>query len=243
MNWPADQHVPAVDAWWQSRLMRRNGWFRQQIFNHFRLWSRGALAVPLLDMRVRMNSDWSDERNSPDTLYVPFVWVPDGAPEPTEWLAQHPEAFWVTATLVRGGSSDDDTDPKPDNLDQPPSAVDAGNADLAADLVRAYSRGAPLPKRTGGFAGTAGPHYLRERPVAAYLRINEMFRRMGIENSARHDGAETALPETISKLPAPSRPTDRLAFFEEVRANQVAPKRLSQPVRNQNTAGADRVAT
>jgi len=54
-----------------------------------------------------MNDGRFDQRDSYDTLYVPFVWVPDGAPQPTEWLSQHPDAFWVPATLMRGPARND----------------------------------------------------------------------------------------------------------------------------------------
>jgi len=38
--------------------------------------------------------------NSPDLLKIPFIFVPDGDPVPTEWLARHPDAIRIRARFV-----------------------------------------------------------------------------------------------------------------------------------------------
>ncbi len=40
------------------------------------------------------------DADDPDTIRIPFIFVPHGAPMPTEWLRDHPEAFRVPATMV-----------------------------------------------------------------------------------------------------------------------------------------------
>lgn len=41
----------------------------------------------------------TDRKPIDDVLYLPFVFVPHGAPEPTEWRARHPEWVSFPATL------------------------------------------------------------------------------------------------------------------------------------------------
>src|SRR5208282_1710028 len=41
-----------------------------------------------------------------DGLKLPFIFVPHGAPEPTEWLASHPDYIKLPATFVPRGRSD-----------------------------------------------------------------------------------------------------------------------------------------
>jgi hypothetical protein len=43
--------------------------------------------------------------NSPDLLKMPFIFVPDGDPVPTEWLARHPDAIRIRARFVPTGGS------------------------------------------------------------------------------------------------------------------------------------------
>jgi len=44
--------------------------------------------------------------NSPDLLKIPFIFVPDGDPVPTEWLASHPDAIRIRARFVPSGTAD-----------------------------------------------------------------------------------------------------------------------------------------
>lgn len=41
----------------------------------------------------------TDRKPTDDVLYLPFVFVPHGAPEPTEWRARHPGWVSFPATL------------------------------------------------------------------------------------------------------------------------------------------------
>jgi muramidase (phage lysozyme) len=43
--------------------------------------------------------------NSSDLLKIPFIFVPDGDPVPTEWLASHPDAIRIRARFVPTGNS------------------------------------------------------------------------------------------------------------------------------------------
>ncbi len=38
--------------------------------------------------------------DDPDTIRIPFIFVPHGHPPPTEWLRDHPEAFRIPASFV-----------------------------------------------------------------------------------------------------------------------------------------------
>ena len=42
-----------------------------------------------------------------DELKLPFIFVPHGAPEPTEWLANHRDYIKLPATFVPRGRSGD----------------------------------------------------------------------------------------------------------------------------------------
>ncbi len=41
--------------------------------------------------------------DDPDTIRIPFIFVPHGHPPPTEWLRDHPEAFRIPAIFVPRG--------------------------------------------------------------------------------------------------------------------------------------------
>ena len=42
-----------------------------------------------------------------DELKLPFIFVPHGEPEPTEWLSSHPNYIKLPATMVPRMGSDD----------------------------------------------------------------------------------------------------------------------------------------
>jgi hypothetical protein len=46
-----------------------------------------------------------------DELKLPFIFVPHGEPEPTEWLARHPDYIKLPATFVPRTGGDDRSDP------------------------------------------------------------------------------------------------------------------------------------
>lgn len=53
------------------------------------------------------------EVHYPDDLTIPFYFIPHGAPEPTEWLARHPNNFRIPATFI----------PRPAKRADPPKPV------------------------------------------------------------------------------------------------------------------------
>jgi hypothetical protein len=53
---------------------------------------------------VTVANDPTDPRNDPDLLVIPFIFVPDGAPPPLRWLAEHPDYIKVPAVMVPAGS-------------------------------------------------------------------------------------------------------------------------------------------
>ncbi len=61
----------------------------------------------------------ADEKDRPgawDVVRIPFCFVPHGAPEPTEWMARHPNWFKIPATFVpRGNWPREPAAAKPDN--------------------------------------------------------------------------------------------------------------------------------
>lgn len=150
-----------------------------------------------------MSGDWS-EADSYDTLYVPFVWVPDGAPEPTKWLAQHPDAFWVPATLMRGQVSTDGAEPGSND----PSGG-SSSPDLAGDpdSPQMHGWGAAADRHWPLESGASADfHYGREDPVAAYVRISDVFDRLGLGHSFGRvsESGRAATPPSSSDAAKPT---------------------------------------
>jgi hypothetical protein len=52
-----------------------------------------------------MENRMSERSGSSGDLSAPFIFVPTGAPEPTEWMAAHPHWIKIPATLVPRGSA------------------------------------------------------------------------------------------------------------------------------------------
>ena len=96
-----------------------------------------------------MSDAGNDGPPAPDEVSAPFIFVPHGAPLPTEWLARHPGAIRIPAIFVPH---------------RPPPPIGRMHR------MRHESRDAfPL---IGGSATL-------EDPVAAFRRINAMLNRMG----------------------------------------------------------------
>ncbi|HEX5327004.1 MAG TPA: hypothetical protein VFW75_10090 [Acetobacteraceae bacterium] len=140
----------------------------------------------------RVGNGEFEEWDSFDTLYVPFVWVPDGAPEPTEWLAQHPDAFWVPATLVRGALSIDEDDVVEAGAASADAFTLGNGADVSASAFFDDPRRPASEQAASDDARFSNSHYSREAPIAAYLRINDMFDRMGVGHSPGNQFAGSA---------------------------------------------------
>jgi hypothetical protein len=77
--------------------------------------------------------DW-DGVHYPDDLTIPFCFIPDGAPEPTEWLARYPDHIRMPATFI--------PDP-PRQADPPPPAVPGGALAASAAAAIPFSAWAP----------------------------------------------------------------------------------------------------
>ena len=63
-----------------------------------------------------MNSNDIADPASPDTIRIPFVFVPHGLPPPTDWLRDHPGHVRVPAVMVPRSAAEDGAadDQRPD---------------------------------------------------------------------------------------------------------------------------------
>jgi len=122
-----------------------------------------------------------------DDLVVPFIFVPTGDPDPTEWLAQHPGAIKIPAVFVprAGGRSQLQVDL---NSTLEGIARDGGFSDEAI-LPRHTEEATPV-------APAAEPALAEpEDPIAAYLRSDGAVKRYlaafggtGSASSTKTDG-------------------------------------------------------
>ena len=101
-----------------------------------------------------------------EDLVVPFIFVPKGDPEPTEWLAQHPGAIKIPAVFVPRGRGRDAQLKVDLNSALERMARDAG---LADDL--------PVPEHTDEAPPAEWVVKSRqpdpEDPVTVYLRTDQ----------------------------------------------------------------------
>jgi hypothetical protein len=125
-----------------------------------------------------MTSNGPNRRNSPDGLIVPAILVPDGDPVPQEWLAQHPDAIRVRATLVprQLPSAETETQSQPSS---PRPDAPRGERDPHHGLDEHRSERDPFSRAGGPEPGSAGPGYDESGPVAAYLRMHEALAGVG----------------------------------------------------------------
>ncbi len=127
----------------------------------------------------------ADEREGPDTLRVPFIFVRHGDPEPLEWMAQHPDWVKIPTVMIprrsrhhpaNGGPYPRfDTPPvKPAAPAEPDEAEWPAGKPMAAPLRGAMSRlrpGGQPPQYPGGLGAPPGTPGTGD-PVAAFLRAD-----------------------------------------------------------------------
>lgn len=113
-----------------------------------------------------------------DTLVVPFIFVPHGAPEPREWLAQHPGAVRIPARFVPRQASNRAGSDWQLRFDPFAALVMGGE-----EYVHGQSNG------HDEISGSSSPLLPgTEDPVAAFLRVNSALAQMGFGRSFKRDG-------------------------------------------------------
>jgi hypothetical protein len=138
-----------------------------------------------------------------DELKMPFIFVPHGAPEPAEWLANHRDWIKLPATFVPRGRGSDQANP---SADGPPPIQHRPGDGLAA----ASSPTAPWPSGGGAMSDamsadanqTRGSAPVPDDPIAAFCRASE-----GLATAASAPALEDGLrPAGIAT--ADMRPVD-----------------------------------
>jgi hypothetical protein len=131
-----------------------------------------------------------------DELKLPFIFVPHGAPEPTEWLANHRDWIKLPATFVPRGRSGDQANPSSDG--PPPiqhRTVDGLAAASGPTAPRPSSRSAMSDAMPAATNQTPAPASSPGDPIAAYLRANEAL--------APVEEPRSSLPFRVFLLPRP----------------------------------------
>ncbi|MGH7152627.1 MAG: hypothetical protein ACREF3_01760, partial [Acetobacteraceae bacterium] len=158
-----------------------------------------------------MADGWLYDRDGSDTLRVPFVFIPEGASQPTAWLIEHPNHIRVPAMFVPAKQSPRIGAQAPRSGGQ----VGHSSADDAATKPEPLPTYAPIGSRRGRrFPPPAQIDrfgYFQENPVATYLLINQAFDRLGVGSSPRlEDRSRMAASVTdprASPQPAPDVPS------------------------------------
>ncbi|MGH7155566.1 MAG: hypothetical protein ACREF3_16685 [Acetobacteraceae bacterium] len=148
-----------------------------------------------------MADGWSYERDGFDTLRVPFVFIPEGASQPLEWLADHPDhirmpAKFIPRSLSRGrqveGAQRDPAPAARSDGSASPVRTEGTMAGSRAPIGPSNRRRFPPPPQIDRSG------YFQESPVAAYLRVGEVFDRMGAAKPfARRDEAMPSVPAAV----------------------------------------------
>src|SRR5208282_5159071 len=109
-----------------------------------------------------------------DELKLPFIFVPHGAPEPTEWLASHPDYIKLPATFVPRARRDG-------RADRSSGSPPPGQRRSVDGLAASPDPAAPWPP-TGNTMSNAMQSATNEAsdrastpddPIAAYLQAND----------------------------------------------------------------------
>ncbi len=130
--------------------------------------------------------------DSNDALVVPFLWVPDDASEPTEWLMRHPDAVRVPATFEQDTPSISAGQRQEAGSDHPDTMGDGGNTSITGD----QSSGSESPasnnsrRRPSAYWLTAAG-VGRTDPVEAYRQADEGLPRTNARQPTTPDGAIT----------------------------------------------------
>jgi hypothetical protein len=134
-----------------------------------------------------MPDSFDEPPQSFDEIRLPFIFVPHGLPEPTEWLQSHPDYIKMPATFVpharRGGRAS----PSPPNSPPGQHRTIDGLAVSSGGFAASPDRAAPGPPAgTARFDGMSdAPTEAADRvligadPIAAYCRANEALATAG----------------------------------------------------------------
>jgi hypothetical protein len=128
-----------------------------------------------------------------DEIKLPFIFVPHGAPEPTEWLQRHPDTIKLPATFVphargEGRAALSSGDPPP------------GQHGSANGFAAASDSTVPQPQAGDGMSSemSAAAHQTADRaagsndPVAAFRRANAGLATAASDHTAgRTDGLDS----------------------------------------------------
>lgn len=125
--------------------------------------------------------------DDPDTIRIPFIFVPHGHPPPADWLRDHPEAFRVPATMVwhEGPDGEDRTTLSFDTTDfapveARPSATDITEAGTGSNLLHLAQASTLLQQGlTAPSVSPAIPHVhprtratgTGDKDIEAFLRV------------------------------------------------------------------------
>lgn len=135
--------------------------------------------------------------NSSDTLVVPFAWVPEDAPEPTEWLMRHPDAFRVPARLEQDGPSTATRQRQAAGSDRPGSMDDGGNTTTIEDSSDSSTWPAPNnPRRRPSAYWLTATGAGATDPVRAYLHADGSLPRTVATPPTMLDGEMEREPRT-----------------------------------------------
>jgi|SRR5580658_3233029 hypothetical protein len=132
-----------------------------------------------------------------DELKVPFVFVPHGAPEPTEWLANHRDFIKLPATFVPRGRSGDRADLSSDGPSRVKHrAVDGLAAGAGPTAPRPSSGGAMSDAMSAATNQTPELAPIPGDPIATFCRASDALATAasghGLEDGLRQTGIVTA---------------------------------------------------
>jgi len=148
-----------------------------------------------------------------DELKVPFIFVPHGAPEPTEWLANHRDFIKLPATFVPRGRSGGQANLSSDG----PQPIQHRTVD---GLAAASGPTAPRPSNGSAMSDpmSAATNQTREStpipddPIAAFCRASEALATTAsphaFEQGLRQAGFATADKRPVDD-PIPQEPLAR----------------------------------